>query len=272
MKIKSQGLAIVIMAFVFGSIAVSSAMGWWKTTNEKIPATYKTGEFAGEYNPADIRGSYTFNDIYNAFGIPVEYLGKAFGVSDPATYAAFKVNGLEAMYLSLAAEGKEIGTGSVRYFVALYKGLPFTTTEATYLPKPAVEILKAKAKLTADQLASIEKYSVELPKASTPTPAASTGSTGTTSGSSGTASTAGTTVAASGSTTSSTPAATDKTIKGSTTFQTVLDWGVKREDMEKVINGKLPNTGMLIKDYATSKNVEFSTLRDPLQKLVDAVK
>ena len=70
------------------------------------------------------------------------------------------------MYALLAAEGKEVGTGSVRYFVALYKGLPIEVEEDTYLPKTAVEILKAKARLTEEQIKSIEKYSVALPEVS----------------------------------------------------------------------------------------------------------
>ena len=49
-----------------------------------MPAKFSTGEFAGEYNPEDIRGSYTFQDVadtpsrsilgvlFDAFGIPAD--------------------------------------------------------------------------------------------------------------------------------------------------------------------------------------------------------
>lgn len=243
MKFKSMYIAISIFVIIFGSIAVTKALGMWKTTTDKVPATYKDGEFAGQYNPADIRGSYTFGDIFSSFDIPVEDLGKAFGVQDSSKYSEFQVKELEGMY---ATSDKEIGTGSVRYFVALYKGLPITLTEDTYLPKAAVDILKAKVKLTDEQIKSLEKISVDVsPAANTQVPAAT-----------------------------AKPEAvnTEKTIKGSTTFKEMIDWGIKKEDIEKVINDKLPDTSKIIKDYATAKGIEFSTIKDPLQKLADAAK
>lgn len=254
MKIKSLHVAIAIMVFLFGSVALASALGLWKTTNDKVPATYKDGPFAGKYDPADIRGSYTFDDIFNAFEVPIEDLGKAFGVQDPAKYASFQVKELEAMYTSLAAEGKEIGTGTVRYFVALYKGLPYTAAEGAYLPKPAIDILKAKASLTSEQIKSIEKYSVELPAVATPS-SSQTSSVAQPSAEKSTAETS-----------------TDKTIKGSTTFKNLLDWGVKQDDIEKALNDKMPSSGQIIKDYASAKGVEFSVIKEALQKLADTAK
>ena len=245
MKLKSIHVAVITLVFIFDGIALTSLLGMWKTTNDKIPAKYKDGEFAGQYNPADIRGSYTFDDISNAFEIPIEDLGKAFGVEDPAKYASFQCKELESMYALLAAEGKEVGTGSVRYFVALYKGLPIEVEEDTYLPKTAVEILKAKARLTEEQIKSIEKYSVALPE-----------------------------VSAAFSVSASSPenATADRIIKGNTTFKDLMDWGVKKEAIEKIINDKIPDPGKTIKDYSSAKGLEFSTLKEPLQKLVDTVK
>jgi len=244
MKIKSKNLAVIILVFIFGCVVATSVMGLWKTTNDKVPAKYKSGEFAGQYDPADIRGSYTFGEIFDAFEVPALDLGKAFGVQDPAKYESFQCKELETLYAPLAALGKEVGTGSVRYFVALYKGLPIIVEENTYLPKPAVEILKSKVKLTEEQISSIEKYSVDLPKVTAPvTSSAQAENT-----------------------------AVNNTIKGSTTFQELLDWGVKKEDIEKTINDKLPDSNKIIKDYATAKGVEFSTIKEPLQKLVDILK
>jgi len=163
MRIKTLHLAVLIPLLIFGSVLVTSALGLWQTKNDKIPAAFKEGEAAGQYNPADIRGSYTLADISQTFQIPLEDLGAAFVSKDPASYAAFKVKELEALYSQQSAQGQEIGTGSVRYFVALYKGLPYTATESTYLPSSAVEILKAKAKLSAEETAQLEKISVKLP-------------------------------------------------------------------------------------------------------------
>jgi hypothetical protein len=84
-------------------------MGWWVTESTKVPVTFTEGEFAGQANPADIRGSYTFGDIANSFDVTPEVLAQAFGVTgdDPA---AFAIKELEAIYLD---SGYEIGTVSV---------------------------------------------------------------------------------------------------------------------------------------------------------------
>jgi hypothetical protein len=42
------------------------------------------------------------------------------------------------------------------------KGLPYDLTGDTYVPAPAVEILKQAGKLTADQLKYIEAHSVDV--------------------------------------------------------------------------------------------------------------
>jgi hypothetical protein len=67
-------------------------------------------------------------------------------------------------------------------------------------------------------------------------------------------------------------AATDRTIKGSTTFQNLLDWGVAKQDIEKVLGAPMGASGMTIKDFCTAKGVEFSTVKTPLQALADAKK
>lgn len=163
MKMKSSILGLTVLVVIFGSVGITSTLDLWKTTNDKIPAKYTEGASAGQYNPADIRGSYTFGEIQKTFDIPVEELGLAFGVKDPSNYASFQCKELETIYAPLAAQGKEVGTGSVRYFVALYKGLTITSVDETYLPKPAVDILKAKASMTQEQLQFIDNHTVDIP-------------------------------------------------------------------------------------------------------------
>ena len=58
----------------------------------------KSGEFTGENDPSDIRGSYSFADIEKAFDIPVDVLVKAFGVSYVEDPAGFKAKNLEELY------------------------------------------------------------------------------------------------------------------------------------------------------------------------------
>ena len=78
MKVRSPLLAVIIVAVFVSGIGLSMAFNLWRTEASKEPARYESGEFAGEYNPADIRGSYTFGDIEDTFGVPAQVLGKAF--------------------------------------------------------------------------------------------------------------------------------------------------------------------------------------------------
>ena len=151
MILTSKPLAMIVLAVIFGGILFSSAMGWWATESTKVPVTFTEGEFAGLSNPADIRGSYTFGDISKSFDVTPDVLAQAFGITegDPA---AFAVKELEAIYTE---SGYEIGTNSVRLFVAFYTGLPFDTTDQEiYLPQSAADILLAKGDLTTEQTAS----------------------------------------------------------------------------------------------------------------------
>lgn len=160
MKMKSYALGIITLAVLFGSVFLSDIMGYWKTESTKEPSEITTGEFAGEDNPADIRGSYTFADIENAFQVPVKTLANAFGVPESEA-ETFQLKSLETMYESLAAEGKEIGTSSVRYFVALYTGLPYEVSETVYLPRQAVDILISEGIVSGDEIEKLKAVSVE---------------------------------------------------------------------------------------------------------------
>jgi hypothetical protein len=66
--------------------------------------------------------------------------------------------------------------------------------------------------------------------------------------------------------------ALEKTITGKTTFQELLDWGVPKEAIEKVIGGGLPPSSAVIKDYVTGQGMTFSTIKTQLQVEVDKTK
>lgn len=246
MKVKSTVIATIIFVSIFGTVAITSSLGIWNTVNSKEPARYTSGEAAGEYNPDDIRGSYTFGEISELFKIPLEHLGSGFSIADENTFAGFQCKELEAIYASSSAEGKEVGTDTVRIFVALYKSLPITLNDGTYFPESAVKILKNKAKLTEEQITYLETHSVtpaiatNIEKATTETKEVASESS-----------------------------ETKKVIKGNTTFKELLDWGVKKEAIENIINDKMPSTSETIKDYASAKGIEFSTIKEPLQTLIE---
>jgi hypothetical protein len=259
MNLTSKPLAIIIIVVLFGGILVSSLLGWWQTESGKIPAAYTEGEFAGQANPADIRGSYTFGDIAGSFDITPETLARAFQVTsnDPDSFA---VKDLETLY---GASGYAIDVNSVRLFVAYYLGLPFDTTGLDIsLPRPAADILLNEAPLTPEQAAYVTAHAVDVEPGSSSDggadPAQTTGSAPET-GATQPAPEAGT-------------SSTDYTVKGKTTFGELIQWGVPREAIETILGEPLPDPAMKVKDYATANNLDFETLKARLQAEVDKIK
>jgi len=247
MTLTSKPLAIIVIVLMFGGIFFSSAMGWWATESTKEPATFTDGEFTGEANPADIRGSYTFGDIANSFDVTPEVLAQAFGITegDPTVFA---VKELEVIY---ADSGFEIGTASVRLFVAYYAGLPFDTTDLEiYMPQSATDILLAKGNLSPEQIAYLEAYTVTL----------------------------GESVPAVEPVTESTPVEASSTtseeymVKGKTVFGDLIAWGVPQETIEGLIGMSMPDPAMSVKDFASANGLDFETLKPALQAEVDKVK
>lgn len=161
MKIKANTLGILLIVILFGGIFASSYMNMWITESTKIPDRIEEGDFKGEYNPEDIKGSYSFGEVSELFDIPLEDLAFAFGLPKEIEPSEFKNKELETLY-----EGQEfeIGNGSVKLFVALYKELPYEINEDTFLLTNAVEILKEKANLTKDQLEYLDSHTVEIKK------------------------------------------------------------------------------------------------------------
>jgi hypothetical protein len=281
-SIKSKHLAVIVPAVFAAGIGLTIAFNLWKTETTKVPAAYASGEFAGKANPADIRGSYTFADIVKAFPVPLEELARAFGVTENP--AAFQVKSLEGASEGLPA-GKELGTDSVRLFVARYAGLPFEPGETTVLPAAAVEILAKKGGFSAEQLADLQARAVgaeltaaepaavpaaKSPAAPAPTTTAPAATTAAPAPSSPAAAAA---PAASGTESSSathTTSSTERTVKGTTTFKDLADWGVAEADIRKVFGGDLGASGTTLKDYCTAKGIEFSTVKTAVQDLVTA--
>lgn len=254
MKLNSITLGLLLVTLLFGGIGFTSAMNWWQTESTKEPARYTEGEAAGQYNPADIRGSYTFGDINRAFEVPLADLQIAFRVPAGVDLASYPVKSLEEQFADLPVE---MGTASVRMFVAFYKGLPYTVSadEETYLLPEAAEVLKARGSLLPEQAAYLETHIVvedapqpaptsqpEQPAAGAATPAPTE------------------------------HAAPERTVTGKTTFQDLLDWGVTQESIEGILGSSMPAPGTAIKDYLSLKGLEFSTLKGQFQAEVDQIK
>lgn len=237
MKIKMRTMAIIVFVIIFGGIAATIAADLWSTESNKIPVKYKEGEFEGQYNPQDIRGSYSFQEISELFEIDLDVLYKAFGI-DEKTETQFKSKDLETLY----GDTVEIGNESMQIFVALYKNLPITLDEA-YLPKQAVDIiLKTNNNLTDEQLAYLSEHQVELPTAlPTITEVVSVDE----------------------------EKSEEPLINGSTTFKQALEAGISKEQIEEIIGKELPPTNTIIKDFCINEGLTFSVIKNKLNELVE---
>jgi hypothetical protein len=261
MTLRSKHIVpIVLVVFILG-IGGTMIFNLWQTKSSKVPATYTTGEFAGEYNPADIRGSYSFGDIQEAFAVPVKALAAAFAV-DTDNPAAFLTKSLEDMYGEM--ENGEIGTDSVRWFVALYSALPYTPEEDTLLPSTAVPVLRERVSqaqleavaaktvdLSALQQSAVDQSAAEASQGQAPEAAAPAGQADT---------------AAATETHTETEAGE---VKGKTTFGELLSWGVSRESIEEALGLPMGKAGVSVRDYCIENGIEFSSVKEALQAAAD---
>ena len=223
---------IVVCIFVVG-IGGTMAFNLWRTESGKVPATYTAGEFEGEYNPADIRGSYSFSDISSAFEIPIDHLARAFGLDGVEDPAEFKCKELESLYGKV--EGGEIGTDSVRLFVALYTGLPYTAQEDTLLFSPAISLLKDK--LSEEQLAAVGSRAISFSRTASDSPAAHE--------------------------------TEDRRLTGKTTFAELVEWGLTEEQIVGILKFAMGKPSAAVRDLVQEKGMEFSGVKNALQKLLD---
>jgi hypothetical protein len=240
---------IVLVVFILG-IGGTMIFNLWQTTSSKVPATYSSGEFAGEYNPADIRGSYSFGDIEEAFAVPVTALAEAFAVDDTENPAAFLCKSLEELYGAM--ENGEVGTDSVRWFVALYTGLPYTPEEDTLLPSASISVLRNR--LGEAELEAVRAKTVDLSAVSQV--AAIPGS-----------SPVAESVAAQQTDTHTETESGE--VKGNTTFGELLSWGVSKEAIEQALGLPIGKAGVTVRDYCIENGIEFSTVKDALQRAAD---
>lgn len=241
MRIKGTAAGIVFIAMMLGGILISTVGGYWATEGSKVPVKYRDGDFEGEFNPADIRGSYSLADIERAFHIPVETLAAAFGLSSEERPEAIQVKAFEERYGEI--DGMEVGTDSMRYFVALYKGLPFSAGEDTALPRPALSILRKEGAMSSDDLIPASERAVSLESFHTE----SSGEK---------------------------PDAHDDTalreIKGKTLFAELYDWGVTKEELETILGIPVGVRSQSVRDYCMKNGIEFSTVKGAIQELLDS--
>jgi len=238
MRIKPVSVVITIFIVVFGGIVIANAAGFWNTKNSKEPRRFSEGKFEGIYDPSDIRGSYSFGEISDLFDVPLEDLAYAFGIEGFRSPADFECRELETVYEGSKNSGTEIGTASVRLFVAYYTGLPFEPEAGTYLPLQAYEILTTKVSgITQERLDHLKGIVLEVPK---PDQNAAEHS--------------------------EEKSSTDYYIKGSTTFRDLISLGLEKEDIEALIDMEIEDIDQKIKDFCDSNNISFGPIKQMLEE------
>jgi len=269
MEIRSKTLGIVIAIVIFGGILGTSAMGLWKTKSVRNPNSIQRNASIGEAVgsnagteaslPADIRGNQRFGEISEMFNIPLEILSHAFALPPGIDPANFNNQDFESIYPEFEG-AQEIGNGSVKWFVALYTGLPFELEdeeEATYLLRPAVEILKSHSDLNSEQIDYLDSHVIEIEFEIPifPSPEYELQSSDD--------------VDIDGEETEHKQ--DEMVVVGKTTFAYLLDWGISAEDIEKIIGGEIPNRLMLVYDYCAENGLPFGQIKAELQVEVDTL-
>lgn len=243
MKISVRNMGLIIFVVIFAGISATIAAGVWTTESDKIPATYKEGEFEGLYNPEDIRGSYKFKEVSDLFEIEPDVLYRAFGLEN-INNEELKSKDLEGLY---AESENEIGNGSVQVFVALYKNLPIAL-EDTYLPEQAVEIILENNKnITEEQILYLKQHTVILPEITEDNlneePKEQTEDT------------------------KNETTEEENLVKGATTFKQVLDAGITKQQIEETLGMEMPSSNTAIKDFCLDVGLSFSEVKIKLNEL-----
>lgn len=239
MKVNKFVIGISILIIIFGGISISKELDLWETESNKIPITFNEGEFKGMYDPSDIRGSYKFVEVSELFNIPIEILKDAFELPNYIDINEFKNKDLEGLY-TFKDDKIEIGNGSVKLFVALYNNLPFSL-EDDYLLNSGVEILLKKGTLTENEIDYLKNHTVFDYKIN-----------------------------------SSTSKNEDDEdylrIKGTTTFKELLNLGINKQVLEEILDDKIENKNLVIKDYCLNKGINFSEVKNKIQIELDKLK
>jgi len=242
MRINHKHISLIIIVTFLITISGSILTGYWATESSKVPQLITSGEFAGSYDPSDIRGSYSFKDVSQNFNVPIEILKEAFMIPDSYDIAAFQNKELESLYTMPGPA--EIGNGSVKLFVALYTGLPYDyESSGDYIPVSAYRILVENNRLSAAQDNYLANYLVDLEMLNTQIDTTTQESTETSD--------------------------SERSIKGKTLFQDVLTWGVTQKEIENVLGIPMGHPLDEIRTYCQSQDIEFQAVKTDIQILLN---
>lgn len=243
MKLDGRLIGIIFAGLLFSGIGLANAAGLWITESSKEPALIKEGDFAGMADPGDIRGSYSFGDIELAFELPSSLIAEAFGIVTDAPDSIL-CKDLEALYPA-GQDDLEIGTGSVKQFVALYLGLPYSGDDG--LPSTAVKVLSREGLWTealntefAGRIVQIENLDPQ-----------------------------GVSVTLGDAQEAEEDHETKFGVTGKTTAAQVIEWGIDKAQLEEILGTSIDNLNLTIRDICSENDSSFSEKKELINSLLD---
>ncbi len=249
--VRARVVASIVLVVMLGGILGAMAIGVWTTESTKVPRMITEGELAGVFDPADIRGSYTFGDIEEHFAVPAEVIARAYGF-DPAAAAGIQAKLVgETFDPLLEGTPYDIGTDSIKWFVSLYLGYPYTYEEGTALPMAAVELLRQEGRISEevyDQIRSESAVDISasgiIPVSEEP-PAVVPGDS------------------------SAAAQFASLTLVGKTTFAQLIEQGVSADQIEQALGFAIPSERAVIRDICEEAGLEFSVFTTALQEVME---
>jgi hypothetical protein len=222
-EIRSKALGAIIAIVIFGGIMGASALGLWKTETVRNPAKLQISESIG-----------------NVAG---ENVGTGTGTYDPADIRGNHRFGEISEMFAIPLETLS------RAFA-----LPATVDPATL----AVDILKSSADLSAEQIAYLDAYTIEIEfewePISMPEDEVQSSDE------------------ADGDAEDTVRKQDEMVVAGKTTFADLLAWGVSAEQIESIIGGEIPNHLVLVYDYCAENELTFGGIKADLQYEVDRLR
>ena len=238
------GMGIIVLLVMIGGISFAAMTNTFETESSKVPQTLADGS---GYDPGDIRGSYGFVDVSEAFDIPLDVLGTAFAIPE-GEWQTIRNKDLEGRYI--VEDGIEIGNGSVKMFVSLYTGQPYDyVTAGDYIPVQAFEILDASEKINEKNKAYLVAHSVRLENEVNDARTTETNEVAIVEENH----------------------SQEIKMTGKTTFDQLLEWGVSQEIIEQIIGNPMPSRLYNVRDYCVESGLAFSEIKNALQEALNNV-
>lgn len=237
MKIKSIHILLAITIIIGGGILLASELDLYNTTRTRSPR--KTIE--GAYDISDTRGSHTLEEIEKYYQLPASSVIEAFGLRPDTNPNFFQLKDMKEIFKPVELEGEEyiVETDTVKVFTSLYLKIPYVSDETFYLPEKTVNYLIENDKLTGEEKEYWQEHTFKLEYLDTKYLTAS----------------------------EFTRIVAEETegfvVKGSTTIQDLLDYGVTEEKFEEVTGFNVPDkTSVSFRDFVIEKGLEFGEVKD----------